>query len=250
MATGQEKEIPTDGFRHETAVFNPDGTGIMYVQYPDAGSWRDFIYYAPLSSGLPKKIWDRSLWSWIWDCAPDGKTLLVMAHSDRSGNAGGWRIQELDLDSLSATAFLYDSSLDLWQAHFSHDGRWVTFNATKDKEASRVYLVPFRRKAALPRSEWIAITEGAEGDKPRFSYDDRSIFFRSDRDGTRRIWVQTLGPHKRPDGKPIAVYPLGQSKRAPVISDDDISVGPHLIVFTQVEENGNIWLLEPAFRGR
>jgi hypothetical protein len=123
----------------------------------------------------------------------------------------------------------------------------VTFNATKKLKSSRIYVVPFRR-ALLSRSEWIAITEGDSDDKPRFSYDDKLIFFESNRDGSRRLWVQRLGPDMRPDGKPVAVYPLGQRKLGPVISDDEIGVGPQRIVFTQVEEVSNIWLLEPAKR--
>ena len=37
----------------------------------------------------------------------------------------------------------------------------------------------------------------------------------------------TVVSDMRPDGKPFAVYPPGQSQRAPFISDDEISVGPH-----------------------
>ena len=149
--------------------------------------------------------------------------------------------------TLSATKFLDDPDFDTWEAHFSHDGRWVTFDATQKSKSSRIYVVPFR-KAVLPRSEWIAITEGGSGDKPRFSYDGKLIFFRSNRDGSRRLWAQRLGSDMRPDGKPVAVYPLGQSKLGPAISDDEIGVGPQRIVFTQVEEMSNIWLLEPAKR--
>ena len=100
----------------------------------------------------------------------------------------------------------------------------------------------------MPRSEWVAITDGGSDDKPRFSYDDKLLFFRSDRDGSRRIWAQKLRPDMRPAGTPIAVYPLGQNKSSPIVSDDEIGVGPQRIVFTQVETAGNIWLLEPAKR--
>jgi hypothetical protein len=67
-------------------------------------------------------------------------------------------------------------------------------------------------------------------------------------DGKCRLWAQRLRPDMRPDGKPAAVYPSGPSQRSPVIATDDIGVGPHRIVFTQVERTGNIWLLEPPKR--
>jgi Tol biopolymer transport system component len=242
LATAREKELSADGYRYETPVFNSDATGIIYVMYPDRESVRDSIYYVPLSGGLAKKIWDKS-WSWLWDRAPDGKTLLLLTYADRPRERTF--IRQLDLYSLSATTFLDDPGLELWQAHFSHDGRWVTFNATRNKQESRIYVVPFR-KAFVPRSEWIATTDGGSDDKPRFSSDDKLLFFRSDRDGSRRILAQKLTSDKRPDGKPFAVYPLGQSKRSLVISDEEIGVGPQRIVFAQVESTGNIWLLAPA----
>jgi hypothetical protein len=122
------------------------------------------------------------------------------------------------------------------------------FNATtRDLKSSRIYVVPFR-KALMPRSEWIAITGGVCDNKPRFPSDDKVIFFVSGRDAPRRLWAQRLRPDMRPDGKPAAVYPSGPSQRSPVISTEDIGVGPQRIVFTQVERTGNIWLLEPAKR--
>jgi hypothetical protein len=44
---------------------------------------------------------------------------------------------------MTATVFLKDPELDLWQGQFSHDGRWVAFNATtRDLKSSRIYVVP------------------------------------------------------------------------------------------------------------
>jgi serine/threonine protein kinase/Tol biopolymer transport system component len=246
LATGREKELSADGRSYANPVFNPDGTGIMCMLFPDprvAFRNRDSLYYLPLSGSLPKKIWDKSAWSVPWDWAPDGKTLLFYTRDDFSKPLRG-AIQQLDLDSLSATRFLDDPELNLWQAHFSHDGRWVTFNSTTtDGKSSRVYVVPFR-KALLPRNEWIPITHGDWDDKPRFSDDDKLIFFRSGRSAPFSLRAQKLRSDMRPDGNPVAVYPPGENLL--ITADDDISVGPHLIVFTQSESTGNIWLLESA----
>ncbi len=157
-------------------------------------------------------------------------------------------VHRLDLESMSATNFLDDPELDTWQAHFSPDGLWVTFNATpKDEKWSRIYIAPFR-KALIPRSDWIPVTHGDWDDKPRFSPDGKAIFFRS---GTfkspHRLWAQRLTADMRPDGKPSAVYTPTDSRR--IMTDDDISVGPHLIVFTQSDLSSNIWLLESAKAG-
>ncbi len=192
LVTGWEKELSTGETNSGSPVFNPDGTGIMCDKYPRASGIGNSLYYVPLSGGLPKKIWDKSGGSWPWDWAPDGKTLLVLMRDDFSKPLRGV-IRQLDLDSLATTTFLEDGELDLWQAHFSNDGRWVTFNATtRDGKSSRIYIVPFR-KALLPRSEWIPVTHGEWDDKPRFSSDDKLIFFRAGQAGSpRRILAQAL----------------------------------------------------------
>jgi hypothetical protein len=57
----------------------------------------------------------------IWDWAPDGATLLYW-------RGGLGKIHEMDLKSLSKTTILDDPEYAVWQGHFSHNGRWVTFN--------------------------------------------------------------------------------------------------------------------------
>jgi eukaryotic-like serine/threonine-protein kinase len=246
LTTGREKEAWTDvGTLGSGPVFNPVGTGVVWMKDALSPSRRHFLYYVPLSGGLPNRIWDKSYWSIPWDWSPDGKALLFGTSDDPSKPLRGV-VRQLDLDSLSATTFLDDLEFDLWQAHFSHDGRWVTFNATPlERNSSRIYVAPFR-KALLPRSEWIPITHGDWDDKPRFSSDDRLVFFLSGRDGPRNLWAQKLRSDMRPDGKPVAVYPSRERQLSAGIWADEIGVGPHLIVFTQLELTGNIWLLEPA----
>jgi len=259
LATGQERNLSADGYGFWSPVFSPDGTEIMCAHSPFLGteplsfSGPPFIYRVPLSGDLPKKIWDKSFVDFLWDWAPDGKTLLFFTRDDPSKPLKGM-VRQLDLDSLSTTMFLDDPEFALWQAHFSHDGRWVTFNATTNG-TSHIYVAPFR-KALVPRSEWIAITDGKWDDKPRFSYDDRQIFFMSslgDLDGQVgrfRFWAQRLKADMRPDGKPVAVYPSEKSQRSPAFAGDEIGVGPKLVVFYHEQATGNICLLEPAKSSR
>lgn len=121
----------------------------------------------------------------------------------------------------------------------------MTFNGTKDGR-SEVYIAPFR-KALVPRSEWIPISGTQGGETPGFSHNDRLIFFTSDRDGFLCIWAQRLGPDMHPAGEPFAVYHFHQRRRSlrnlPTIR---LAVGPKMIVFSQAEITGKIWLLDPA----
>ncbi len=242
LATGREIDLSVDGHDYFSPAFNPDGTGIMYEQ--SGPGERNGLSFVSLSGGLSRKLWDKSTNPSPDDWSPDGKTVLYYKQDAPSKR---WRgaIGVLDLDSMSATAFLEDPEFDLWEGHFSHDGRWVAFNSVKDNKSSRIFIAPFR-KTLVPRSEWIAVTRGDWDDKPRFSVDGKLIFFVTGRDGPRRLWAQKLRSDMRPDGKPVAVYP--PELRAPVISHDGISVGAGLVVFTRSESAGNIWLLEPARR--
>ena len=234
LSTGHEKEISTDEGGTWNGVFNKDGSGVM------AGH-NECVYYLPLLGGLPKKIWQMpgrtvSLWDW----SPDGRTLLFFTSSQSPH-----MVRQLDLDSLSVAPFLNEGpQLEAWQAHFSHDGHWVAFNATVNLTSSRIYIAPFRKRA-VPRSEWIPVTEGDWDDKPRFSADDKTIFFvKRGQNAPHSLWSQRLKADMRPEGKPVALYSPPDGRR--VIAFDDISVGPRLIVFIQAEPTGNIWLAEPA----
>ena len=242
LATGRERALSTQ-WGQGAPVFNPDGAAITYLQWLDNGGLK---IYAVTLSGLPKTVWDKTPWSWLWDRSPDGN-IVLLSTSDHPKKANGGTIRQLNLAEPATTAFLESPELELWQAHFSHDGRWVTFNATKGLRSSHIYVAPFR-KALVPRNEWIAITNGIWDDKPRFSFDDKLLFFVSGRAAPYRIMAQRVGSDMRPDGKPFAVYPSGQVTGLPAVSGDEISAGPDLIVFTHDEATGNVWLLEPAQR--
>jgi Tol biopolymer transport system component len=251
LATGRAKELSPDGpASYMGAVFTPDGKGVISAH-------DGFLVYIPVSGGLTKTIWEnpergRVVRSGVsveyslvlWDLSPDGKTVLFFSGAPWSKIRNGV-VRQLDLASGSAKTLLDESDFHLWNAHFSYDGRWVVFNATtNDGTSSRLYVAPFRQ-APVPRSEWIPVTQGDWDDKPRFSSDDKLIFFVTGRPGRpQRFWAQKLNSDMRPDGKPVAVYSPTHGRS--VTGDDDISVSQHLIVFSQTESTGIIWLAAPA----
>jgi Tol biopolymer transport system component len=242
LATGKEREIASDIVLWTGVSFSPDARTVLYAgqQARSAGA-ETSVYEVPVSGGVPRKVWNESTGVNIWDWSPDGTTILYNPWETNHS-----LFVEKDLKSLSKTTFVADPEYDVWQAHFSNDGRWVTFNGTKDGR-SRVYVVPFR-KALVPRSEWIPVTDGQWDDKPRFAHNDKLIFFISTRDGFRCTWAQRLGPDMHPAGSPFAVYHCHQRSRTlgASIVDLQMDVGPNMIVFNQVERTGQIWLLEPA----
>ncbi len=241
LVTGKEREI-SSGIEPYTAAFSPDATRIMFQGTGSAAERvHNSVFEVPVSGGVPKKVWEESgMFQGIDDWSPDAATLLFW----RGNNA---KILEMDLKSLTKTMFLDDPVYDVWQGHFSHDGRWVTFIGVKNWH-SGVYVAPFR-KTLVPRSEWIPISDGPWDDKPRFSADGRLIFFTSDRDGFQCIWAQRIGPDMHPAGSPFAVYHSHQRRHSMGNIETQmlqLGVGPGMIVFNRAELTGEIWLRDPA----
>lgn len=119
------------------------------------------------SGGLPQKLLNRFFYPTDW--SPDSRFLVGLA--DRPHR----EIRILDLQTRTETTFLTDTERELYQAHLSNDGNWVTFNTVLGTH-SQLYVAPFR-KALVPQSEWIPITEGSGwDDKPHFSYGGNRLF--------------------------------------------------------------------------
>ena len=240
-----EKEISTDGYRYDTPVFNHDGTRIMCVQYPDPKSWHNFVCEIPLAGGISRKVWDNTF-SWLWNWSPDGSTLLFSSGHVKGGEGS------FDPRTLTVAPYLQgDPQHSYWGMRFSHDGLWTTFAGSPASKfaggakpgVSRTYIAPFR-KSSVPQTEWIRATDGESDGDPSFSYDDRAIFFLSDRDGYPCVWAQRLGPGKHPEGRPFVV--LHSHERRRLIVADTFKVGRSRMVFARAEQSGNIWLVEPA----
>jgi len=250
LVTGRVRELTTSPISDLlTGAFRPDDTGVICAR-PD-----DVLEYIPFSGGLMEKLLDLSKLGvdtpdfHIWDLSPDGRMLLIFAGIDLAHPQYGV-VRQLDLKTKSLNIFLDDPELFAWQAHFSPDGRWVIFNATgksPTSSSSQIYVARFR-KGPVSRSEWIPVTHGEWDDKPRFSPDGKRILFVSGRaPADRRIYVQALTPDMRPTGNPVFLYASPNGRR--IITDDDISVGRGLVVFSQSDLTGNIYLWEQAKSG-
>jgi hypothetical protein len=118
---------------------------------------------------------------------------------------------------------------------------------------SQIYIAPFdpERRAPIPFSEWIAITNGsAWDDKPRWAPDGNSLYFISERDGFRCFWRQPLDPvTRRPAGPAVAVVHFHQARlslRNVELGPLAYQVGPDKLVFSLGEITGNIWMLNQA----
>jgi hypothetical protein len=192
------------------------------------------LWQVPSSGGLPQRLLDEFFYPTDW--SPDSRFLIGLAGD----------VKMLDVQTRRVTTLLSNRPRDLYQVHLSNHGNWLTFNAVSGTH-SQLYIAPFR-KSLVPPSEWIAVTDGSGwDDKPHFAYDDKVLFFTSDRDGHRCIWGQALQPDMHASGQPFPVYHSHPSRRCignVGMGVLELAVGPKTIMFNQQDFTGNIWLLD------
>jgi hypothetical protein len=148
-----------------------------------------------------------------------------------------------------AKKIISDSGFDLWQPHFSPDGRWIVFEAirnTNQKEESILYVVP---TAGGP---WTQISRGKNwDDKPRWAPDGKTIYFLSNSSGLFNVWGIRFDPSKgKPIGEPFRVAGFEKpSLMIPnAIPEVGLSVTQDKLVVTVEERSGSIWVLDNVDR--
>ena len=269
------KQLTSDASRHTYPAISPDGSKLAF-SLQRAGD-RD-IWMKDLHSGKESAISIPPGPSFNPNFSPDGNTLTYRTVENRISigyavsvaNGGtqkicdncsdyGWssdqkrvvlvgttpaRISILDVATKQRTPLLDDPEYLLWNARFSPDDKWISFNATSQGR-SKIFVVPVREEGLVPRKDWIAIADSGWDDKPRWSPDGSTIYFLSERDGFRCVWVQRLDRGKRPSGAAIAIFHAHESQRSfshvgP--GDLSLSVARDKIVFNMSERVGNVWM--------
>jgi len=230
LGTGQEIAVSSSQVAAVNPNFSPDGDALAF-QAKEKGRFVSFV--VSLGGGhLNRLCEDCSDYGW----SSDEKRLVLVGTFPA-------RISVLDLASRRRTALLNDPEHLLWNARFSPDDRWVSFNATAPGR-SQIFVAPVR-SGIVPESEWISVANGVWDDKPRWSPDGKMIYFVSERDHFRCIWAQPLDARKHPVGPPIPIFHAHEARRSLANLGSgtlSISVARDKIVFNMSEQTGNVWM--------
>jgi Tol biopolymer transport system component len=218
---------PQGYIRHP--VFSLDGSSIDFQTLTGA-------FEISIHGGTPSQIYPAN--GYVSDWSSDGERFLWV---------DGVAISLVDKATLKTTTILKLQDGKLFQAHFSPDGKYVTFNAHHHHH-SQIYAAPLRTDA-IPESDWIPLTDGTTwDDKPRISSDGKLLFFVSDQDGVPGIWLQRISADMRRVGNPEKIYASHLWRRSMSgagLGDVELNVARDKLVFTQAETFGSVWVLDP-----
>ena len=234
LETGKEVALAATSDPEWHPVFSRDGSRVAYTNRgANAG-----IYVVPARGGFAEKVADGS--GFVWDWSQDNQRLLFRKDHRTTD------IRVLDFSSKTESVFLHRDGVDLFQAKFSPDDRWVTIEMVRTVGDSRLYVVPLKNGMPGDVDSWIPIVdENGWADKPRWSPDGNTLYFISQRDGFRCVWAQPLNEKtKHPSGPPMAVqhfHSANLSLATVPVSFLEIDVGRNRLLLTLGELNGNIW---------
>ena len=184
-----------------SVLLSPDGRTAAYQVLENT---KQAIYLESLAGGSPPRrvCTDCGIPS-DWNTA--GTHLLYTTGGRPNG------IGLLDIGAGRGADLLNHPSYGLYGARYdtnaAGDG-WMALYADTGPRTRQIFVAPVKNHRPAAYQDWIAITDGAHWDlSPAWGPDGHSIFFVSQRDGYRCIWVQALTPGtRRPLGGPQPVH--------------------------------------------
>jgi Tol biopolymer transport system component len=207
LLDGREAPVITDEYDRGYPQWSPDGRQLAYLRFkPDTNESQLMVWSREGRSEDPLTAWGNSGHDTaVYDWSPDGKSLLISQPSGDSREEV-WLLPVASVPNAETAAhkIVSDPGYDLWQAHFSPNGRWIVFEAVANSPnapESALYVVP------AAGGSWTRITEGKHwDDKPRWSPDGKTIYFVSSRGGIFNLWGIHFDPAKgKPVGEPFRV---------------------------------------------
>jgi len=188
----------------------------------------------------PPKVADSLPYGW----SPDGKWLLTSRRNASTGRTEIWAVPTTaDVQSgIADRKVISDPAYDLYQSHFSPDGRWIVFEATSPTGfESTIYVI------SASGGPWIRITDGKHwDDKPRWSPDGKLIYSISGRSGFYNVFGVHFNPAKKDQGIPFSVTRFDSPgfMIPKQIMAVELSLTQDRLVVTVAEVSGNIWVLD------
>lgn len=224
-----------------SAVWSPDGKQLAYCR--DAPKMNESQISIWSSETHNERLLTRpsAIWKLPCDWSPDGRELLIVRGAENNSRAEIWSLPVSDWREDRERKIAGEPDYDLWQPHFSPDGRWIVFERVKAGD-SALYVIP------AEGGQWVPIPpRGHWDDKPRWSPDGKTIYYVSETHGFFNVWGIHFDPrHGLPVGKPFRVTKFeSPNLMIPTyIPPVELSIAKDKLVINLAEISGSIWMLE------
>ena len=168
VAGSQRTRFTTSDADENWAIWSRDGRRIIFNSTRNGPARLD-LFEAPATTGnAPDMLLQDGMWPLSW--APDGRHVLFVINSPRTGND----VMVLPLfGDRKPFAFAQSEDAENW-ATFSPDGRWVAFSST-ETGGSEVWVARFPPTPAGMAAKRRVSSDG--GSQARWSRDGKEIFF-------------------------------------------------------------------------
>jgi Tol biopolymer transport system component len=229
------RETPLTGAGDRFAVVSPDGQRVSYSVTRQA-PWR--FVTRPIGGGVTEPLPDGISYLWSWP------SQTVLFGSSPVGDSGGLRV--IDPASGKMRSALADLKQDFYgHGQLSPDGRWASAMEWSSADRARIIIFPFRAMA-VPPAEWVALTDDQSVEEEHvWSPQGDAIYFVSERDGNRCVWMRKLDPAtKHPVGPVMSVLHLHGARRSMIstaLRPQRIALAMNGLFFSVQEQRGNIW---------
>jgi Tol biopolymer transport system component/DNA-binding winged helix-turn-helix (wHTH) protein len=247
LVDGREAPIVADDYHRNFPVWAPDGTRLSYVREKYGAVEPQFMVWSGQNRNEEPLTASSTAGKIVYDWSADGTKLLVSQGTSDTDREEVWLLPVGAAPHAEAAArkAISDPDYDLYQPHFSPDGRWIVFEAVINSARgaeSTLYTMP------STGGRWTRITAAKHwSDKPRWSPDGKAIYFVSGRSSFFNVWgIQFDSSRGKPVGEPFRVTAFeSPSLMVPrSIADVELSLNQDKLVLTMQELSGSIWVLD------
>ena len=250
LSDGHEAPVIADDHERDMPQWSPDGTRLAYTRVDSSkGTHQVMLWSSQTRNEEPLTESTRS-YPVVYDWSSDGKWLL-MTEGNAAGRAEIWLLPVAARPDAERAArrIVSDPAYDLYEEHFSPNGRWIAFIAQRSQPSgteSTIYVM------SATGGPWIRITEGKHwDDKPRWSPDGKIIYFLTERGGYLNVWgIRFDSASGRPVGESFPVTTFNSPRRmvAKAVAPVSISFTQDRLLVNLEEVSGNIWVLDNVDR--
>ena len=240
LRTGLETEI----YRSEgisRLIASPDGSQAFFRVMQGPPPQLQPIYVADLKRGEVRQI-----------CANCGAPTSISPSGEYVVHETGsavLRLAVIHVPTADRMEVLRHPSHGVQGGRISPDGKRIVFELDRGPDGVQLFTAPFHGLNEIPQSEWIPVSDpNVSSFEPAWALDGRSIYFLSDRLGSRDLWVQPLQPDGSIHGPAVLVHAFHDPQLTPLTYLGlhpryvGLSIASDEAVLTLSEMNTTLWI--------